>query len=211
MLARLALASSLFPLLAFAAPAPQAAKGDAKSKETKDAPSGRYAIDPVHTETLFKVKHMGVSNFYGRFNQASGTVFVDAETPADSQVKLTIDVGSFDTANADRDRHMKGPDFFNAEQFPKIVFESTKVTPKAGSKDQFDLAGNLTMHGVTKEITATIEQTGFAKLPAPMGGGSAVGYETKLTIKRSDFGLTTALDMLGDEVTVLVSLEAGKK
>jgi polyisoprenoid-binding protein YceI len=99
---------------------------------------------------------------------------------------------------------LKSPDFFNAKQFPSIIFKSTKVA-KAGAK--YQVTGDLTLHGTTKPITFEIEQTGSGKGPT---GAAVAGVEATLKIKRSDFGMNKMIPMIGDDVTVIVSLEGGK-
>ena len=109
-----------------------------------------YKVDPVHSSLIFSMKHFGVTDFYGRFKEISGTVTFDAADPSKSSVELTVPVESIDTQNEKRDQHLKSPDFFNAKQFPTITFKSTKVE---GSGDNYKISGDLTIHGVTKPIT----------------------------------------------------------
>ncbi len=188
-------------------PADPAAQAAAGAKKAAGA-DGRFEIDPVHSVVMFKIKHVGVSNFYGRFNDVGGKLLVDGDKPEESLISLTIKVGSVDTNSADRDTHLKSPDFFNAEEFPTIEFESEKVTSKGAGK--LEIAGKLKMHGVEKAITVQAEHTGFANVV--MMGGVRVGYEAKFTVKRSDFGVGQNMpDILGDDVEVLVSIEGGKK
>jgi len=135
-------------------------------------------------------------------------VMVDAESPAESIVKFTIPAAKVDTNNADRDKHLRSPDFFNADEFKTIEFESTKVEAKG--KDELEVTGDLTLHGVKKSITAHVKQTGFLEKTQM---GPRVGYETTLKIKRSDFGMKFGLDNggVGDDVDLIVSVEAGKQ
>jgi polyisoprenoid-binding protein YceI len=187
--------------------APPAPKPAAQEKSA-GGPDGRYSIDPVHSTVIFKVRHMGVSDFYGRFNEVSGMVMVDAEKPAESVVKFTVPAAKVDTNNPDRDKHLRSADFFNADEFKTIEFDSTKVESKG--KDEFEVTGDLNLHGVKKSITAHVKQVGYADTKQM---GIRVGYETKLTIKRSDFGMKMFLDngALGDDVDLIVSVEAAKK
>jgi len=176
----------------------------------KAGPSGRFTIDPVHSTVIFKIRHMGISDFYGRFNEVGGMIMVDGDDPAESIVKFTIPAAKVDTNNPDRDKHLRGGDFFNADEFKTIEFESTKVEAKGQANNEFELTGDLTMHGVKKSISAHVKQVGFAEKTQM---GARVGYETKLTIKRSDFGMKGFIDngALGDEVELIVSVEAGKQ
>ena len=178
----------------------------AASTEPAAAPAvaDAYTIDAVHSFVVFKVKHLGVSYAYGRFNDLSGTFAVDNENAANAAFDVKIKTESIDTGNEKRDAHLMSPDFFNARQFPELSFKSTKVEP-AGTNN-LNVTGDLTMHGVTKPVTVkmTLVGTGSAR------GASLAGYETTFTVKRSDFGMDFMLEGLGDEVTVMVGLE-GKR
>lgn len=186
---------------------PPAPKPAAQEKAAA-GPNGRYSIDPVHSTVIFKINHMGVSNFYGRFDDVSGMVMVDAENPAESVIKLTIPAAKVDTNNPDRDKHLRSADFFNADEFKTIEFDSTKIEAKG--KDEFEVSGDLNLHGVKKSVTARVKQIGFADKTQM---GARVGYETELKIKRSDFGMKFGLEKggVGDEVDLIVSVEAGKQ
>lgn len=190
-----------------APPAPKPAAPQPAAQGKTAGPDGRYSIDPVHSTVIFKIRHMGVSDFYGRFNEVSGMVMVDAEKPAESMVKFTVPPAKVDTNNPDRDKHLRSADFFNADEFKTIEFDSTKVEAKG--KDEFEVTGDLNMHGVKKSVTAHVKQVGFADTKQM---GVRVGYETTLTIKRSDFGMKMFLDngALGDDVELIVSVEAAK-
>ncbi len=193
------LVTSLALAFAFARPAPESVQ--------KDAPAGAatYEVDPVHSNTLFKIKHAGASWFRGRFDAMSGTIRYDAAAPDKSTVELAIDVGSVDTNSSKRDDHLKGADFFDAAQFPKATFKSTKVV-KQGSG--LAVTGDLALHGVTKSVTAQVEYVGGGK--GPMGNDVA-GFSATLVLQRSDFGIKTYPGMLGEEVTLTIDVEAGKK
>lgn len=165
-----------------------------------------YSIDPVHSSVAFRIKHMNLAPFYGQFNDISGTVKLDAADPTKSEMEVSIKVDAVDSHNEKRDAHLKSPDFFNAKNFPTMTFKS-KSFAKSGDH-AFDVSGDLTIHGVTKPITVKLEKTGEGKSPM---GGQAIGFGTEFTIKRSDFGMSGMLDALGDEVRVMIGLEAGKK
>jgi polyisoprenoid-binding protein YceI len=168
---------------------------------------GAFKIDPVHSTVLFKIRHMGVSNFRGRFNEANGTVTIDAAKPTASTIHFSIPAAKIDTNNADRDKHLRGTDFFNADEFATINFDSTKVEPKG--KDELEVTGDLSLHGVKKSITVHVKQIGYADIPK---AGVRVGFEASFQIRRSDFGMKSASDlgMLGDEVDLIVNVEAAK-
>lgn len=165
-----------------------------------------FQVDPVHSFVIFKVRHMNVGNAYGEFNDFKGTLVYDAEAPEKSSLDLTIDVNSLDTKNAKRDEHVKSPDMLNAKQFPTITYKSTAV--KKLDDTHFELTGDLTMHGVTKPVTAKLEKIGQATDPK---GGERIGGETTFTIKRSDYGMPGMQGALGDDITITVAIEAIKQ
>jgi polyisoprenoid-binding protein YceI len=165
-----------------------------------------WKIDPVHTEVMFAVSHLGVSTQYGRFNDISGTVMLDAENPENSSIELELKAASIDTGAEKRDEHLRGPDFFNAKQFPVITFESTSIE-KTGA-DTFEITGELSMHGKSKPLTVTFERMGTAKNPR---GETVTGGTTSFTIKRSEFGVDYLVGPVGDEVELMISVEAIKQ
>ncbi len=179
---------------------------NSSSPAAVSAAAATWNIDPVHSSIIFKVKHAGVSSFYGRFNKMSGTIVLNEEKPGDSTVEVTIPVESIDTNNGGRNDHLKSPDFFNAKEFPEITFAST-VIKKDGDK-RWKLEGEMTMHGVTQPVSAIVEMGGTGE----MRGTKIAGFETTFKFKRSDFGMKGMLDMLGDEITVMAGFEctAGK-
>ena len=179
--------------------------GFALSSTTAHA-ADTYAVDPVHTAALFKVKHVGVSYTYGRFNDVSGTVVFDAANPAASKVDITIQAGSVDTFNQKRDAHLANPDFFDAKQFPALKFVSTSF--KKIDDSTFDVTGDFTLHGTTKPITIKVAKIGEGKDP---WGGYRIGFETTFTIKRSDYGMSKMMEAVGDEVAITFATEAIKK
>ena len=163
-----------------------------------------FKIDPVHSSIVFSIKHL-VSDFYGRFNDVSGQVVFDKADPAKSSVEVTIPVESIDTHYAKRDQHLKSPDFFNAKQFPTIVFKSKSVE---GTGEKYKATGDLNLHGVTKPMTLEIKRGPDGKgLEGEIRGGG----ETRFTIKRSDFGMNFMQGGLGDEATVFLILQGVKQ
>ena len=170
-----------------------------------------YAIDKGHSEAAFTIKHL-VSKVSGRFNDFGGNVSLDPANPAQSSVEFTIKTASINTDNADRDKHLKSPDFFDVEKNPEITFKSSKVT--AAGKDKFNVDGALTMRGVTKQVTLPVEFQGFVKDP---WGNEKAGFAVETTLNRKDYGLVwnKALDqggyLLGDDVKIVINLEAAKK
>jgi polyisoprenoid-binding protein YceI len=166
-----------------------------------------FAVDGSHSFVVFGVSHLGVSYAYGRFNEISGSFDFDESAPAKSQIKIAIKAASIDTNNEGRDKHLKSPDFFNAEQFPEITFESKKVAHADGPIYKVD--GELTLHGVTKPLTVQAELVG--KGDRGQRFGYRAGFRTGFKIKRSDFGINYMPDGIGDEVEVTVSVEGVRK
>ena len=188
---------------AIAAPVPAAVAPAPAALAPAAAPTP-FEVDGVHSSVIFRIQHMGVSYFHGRFNSIQGLITLDAENPAGSSVELTIAAESVDTNNGKRDDHIRSPDFLNASEFPEIKFKSDSV--KALGDKSFEVAGQLTLHGETKPLTVKVEQTGLAK--NSRGEGQIAGFETTFTVKRSDFGMDQMLDALGDEVRLTVAVEA---
>jgi polyisoprenoid-binding protein YceI len=168
-----------------------------------------YQIDPAHSSVQFAVRHLMVSNVRGSFSGVTGTVTFDSANPSASTVNATIDVNTITTNDEKRDGHLKSPDFFDAAQYPVMTFKSTQVE-KTGDAE-FDVTGDLTLHGVTKKVVLDVEEVSSeAKDP---WGGTRVGVTAKTKIKRGDFGLTwnAALEaggvMVGDEIKIEFDLQ----
>jgi len=171
---------------------------------SRPAVADDYKIDDSHTSVIFGISHMGLSYTYGRFNKVSGTYALDATDATKSTFKVVIDAASVDTNNQGRDNHLRGPDFFNAGEFPLITFESTKVAARQeGEKTVYDVTGNMTMHGVTKEITLALVKLGEAN----MGRDYRTGFLCDVKLKRSDFGMSGGIPNVGDEVAITISFE----
>ena len=174
------------------------------------APAARaaetYAVDPVHSSISFGISHAGISDIHGRFNDFSGTFVIDKDDPSKSSFALDIKVASVDTNNAKRDEHLRAPDYFNAKQFPSLSFKSTKVKATDAG---YEVTGDLTLHGVTKPVTLTLK--GGHKVVEFPKGTPRIGVTSSVTIKRSEFDMKTELGALGDDVHIIVGLEAEKK
>lgn len=164
----------------------------------------KWKIDGVQSSVIFKVRHAGISHFYGRFNKIAGDFEINERTPKRSRVSIEVWTGSVDTNDAKRDKHLQGPDFFNVRQFPKMTFKS-KAVKKAG-KDLYKITGDFSLHGVTKEITVDAKFLGTAT----RRGTTKCGYEIKFSIKRSDFGMKYGLSTISDKVDLIVAIEAKK-
>ena len=160
-----------------------------------------FKVDPVHSSLLFRIKHLNVGYIYGRFNAYSGTFAFDRD-PGQCGLTFAVNIDSLDTANADRDKHLKGPDFFNVKEFPTASFKSKSV--KALDDKTYEVSGDLTLRGVTKEVTVRLERIGTAR---GMRGEVRSGIDTTFVIKRSDFGMKAAPQLLSDEVRITVAVE----
>jgi polyisoprenoid-binding protein YceI len=165
-----------------------------------------FTADPVHSGVVFRVKHMNTSHFWGRFNDIAGKFSIDESDPSQSTFAFTIKTASIDTNNAQRDQHLKSPDFFNAVQFPTLSFKSTAVT--RASDGTYEVVGDLTLHGVTKPVRVKVVPTGNGK---DMKGAPTAGIDASFIVKQSEFGMSKMVGPLGDDVWVNVSVEGVKK
>ena len=169
-----------------------------------------WQIDPAHSNVSFSVRHMMVSNVRGEFTKVSGTVEGDEKTPAQAVITATIDATSINTREAKRDDHLKSPDFLNVAKYPTIIFKSKKIEPSGSG--QFKVTGDLTLHGVTKEVVLDVSDV-TAPIKDPMGKTRA-GAQASTKIDRKDFGInwSKVIDggglMVGDEVAISVDVEA---
>lgn len=170
-----------------------------------------YTADPVHSEASFTVRHL-VSRVRGRFTDFAGTLVADSAKPEASSMEFSIKTASIDTANANRDKHLRSADFFETEKFPEITFKSSKIVTKG--KDAYDVTGTLSLHGVAKEVTLPVTFLGYQKDPQ---GNQRAGFETGVTLNRKDYGIVwnRSLDtggvVLGDDVNVSIVLAMVKK
>ncbi|QDU37703.1 hypothetical protein Mal4_20190 [Maioricimonas rarisocia] len=164
-----------------------------------------YQIDPQHTSVTFKISHLGIAWVHGRFNEVEGNVKLDTDDPSNSTFEVRIPVSSIDTKVKKRDDHLRSADFFDVKKYPELTFKSTKVRRK---EKGLEVTGDVTLHGVTKPLT--FDLTGGEKAEFP-DGVHRVGYSTSFVLKRSDFGMTTMLGPVGDEVHAEISFEAIRK
>jgi polyisoprenoid-binding protein YceI len=144
-----------------------------------------WSVDPVHSNVEFAVRHLMITTVKGRFTDVRGTVVLDEQHSEASSADITIGVASIDTREAQRDAHLRSADFFEAETYPTLTFRSKAV--RDHSSDGFTLVGDLTIHGVTREVTLDVTPEGRTKDP---WGGQRTGFTATTRIKRSDFGLT---------------------
>src|SRR4029079_14079846 len=144
-----------------------------------------WALDPVHSSVEFAVRHLMITTVKGRFAGVQGTVVLDDVTPSASSAEITIQAASIDTREPQRDAHLKSPDFFDVEKFPTLTFRSTAV--REWDEDGLTLVGDLTIHGVTREVALDVKNEGRTRDP---WGGERTGFTATTKIKRSEFGLT---------------------
>ena len=165
-----------------------------------------YKIDPVHSEVSFKIRHL-LAKTSGRFTAFGGAIKMDTADIRKSSVEVTIEVASLNTDNADRDKHLKSPDFFDVAKYPTITFKSTSV--KEVAKGKLEVTGDFTLHGVTKRITFPIANAGTQ--PGMKPGTVVAGFiDGALTINRNDYGIKSFPGALGDDVAISLNIEAGK-
>lgn len=195
--------------LAFAAVPFLALSLAATRPEEKAAPmaaAGTYEVDGVHSAILFQCMHMNTSWAFGRFDAYTGKITFDPAKPETSTVEFTIDTSSVDTANPKRDEHLKSPDFLDVKQFPSATFKSSKVAKKSGTT--YAVTGDLTLHGVTKQVTIDMDHTGGIEHPKV---GTKIGFLGHLAISRAAYGINYMPDGLGDEIKLTFSIQANKQ
>jgi len=168
------------------------------------AQPGSYMIDPAHTTVIFTVSHLGTSNLVGRFNTIEGDLTL--EPKGSSKVEVSIDTASVDTNHEKRDVHLRGPDFFNSKQFPKMKFTSSNVHFSNGEPEKIE--GMLSLHGKTLPVTLAVEPVGAGADP---WGGYRAGYHATAVIKRSDYGMNFMPGGIGDDIKVSLNIEAIKQ
>jgi polyisoprenoid-binding protein YceI len=176
---------------------------------TVPATATTWKIDPAHSVAEFKVKHMMIANVKGKFSGISGTLHLDEADPARSSVEASIPIETVFTGDAQRDTHLKSPDFFDSENHPEMTFKSTRIEGKGPG--ELIVTGDLTLHGVTKPVIFQVEgPTPPAKDP---WGNTRVGLEATTKINRKDFGLgwNAALEtggvLVGEEVAITLDVE----
>ncbi len=162
-----------------------------------------YTIDTSHANITFSLSHFGFSSPNGKFPGAEGKLVIDQEKPENSKVDVKIPVSELITGVPKLDEHLKKPDFFDVEKFPLATFTSTKVD--VTGKDTAKVTGDLTLHGVTKPVTLDVK---LNKLAENMFKKQTAGFSGTTTIKRSEFGITTYVPDLGDDVHLTIELEA---
>jgi polyisoprenoid-binding protein YceI len=161
-----------------------------------------WSVDPVHSTAIFSARHFNAGNVWGRFNEIKGDIAWDDQDPGKSSFNLTVNADSLDTHNQMRDNHLKGPDFFNVKQYGQITFKSTSIK-KSG--ENYEVTGDLTIKGATKPITVQLTKLGEGTDPR---GTPRIGFETRFTINRSDFGVSGLPGGVGEQIPMIVAIEA---
>ncbi|PZP38866.1 MAG: polyisoprenoid-binding protein [Pseudomonas fluorescens] len=182
------------------------------SLDYKTVTAGTYELDKTHASVIFKIDHLGFSNFAGRFDDIDGTATVNPVDLSKSGVVITIDADSADTGVDKLDEHLEGADFFNTEKYKSITFTSTKVEvtgTTANGKSIGKVHGLLNMLGVSKPVVLDVVFNGHGV--SPFGGNERIGFDGTTTIKRSDFGMSKMVPMVGDDVKVQIAVEFTKK
>lgn len=174
----------------------------------KTIPAGTFNVDPAHSKVGFEIPHLVISTVEGQFAKFDGSITIDSKLEK-SKAELNIDVASIDTANKDRDDHLRSADFFDVAKTPKMSFVVKKVV---GTADDLKLVGNLTIKGKTKEVTLDTKYLGDVN---DAYGNQKIAFSAVGKINRKDFGLTwnsavEAGPVVGDEVTLKIKIQAGR-
>ena len=196
----------------FTAPAALAAPGVSSTKPA-DLPAGHYVLDKTHASVVGKIKHMGFSNYQFRFTKVEASFDYDPKAPEASKINVTVDPASIDTSTgADAfglkfNKELAGDGWLEANKFPTATFVSTKVEPGPGQTGK--VHGDFTLHGVTKPIVLDVTFNGVGSGFVP--GSVKTGFSAVTTIKRSDFGVSKYVPLVGDEVQLNIEVEFDKK
>ena len=188
---RTAFRISLLPALLLAAALPALAETET------------FTFDKAHTLIGFRIRHI-LTKVEGRFKTFEGTIWLDRSNPSASKVDLTIQTGSIDTGVEARDNDLRSPNYFDAAKYPTITFRSTRIEPKGN--DQYDVTGDFSLHGVTKQIHVPVKAMGFA----PMGKMEKAGFEISFPIDRKEYGIAKGTPMVGEQVEINIQVEANK-
>jgi len=176
------------------------------------AQTTKWVIDKSHSKVQFDVAHLVISEVTGQFKSFDGSVLSDKPDFSDAKIEVSIDVNSINTDDEKRDGHLKGPDFFDANKYPKITFKSKSL--KKVNNNLYKLTGDLTMHGVTKEVVLDVQFNGIKNDP---WGNTKAGFKVTGKINRNDFGLkyNAPLEgggvLIGEEVNITCNLELLKQ
>ena len=206
------LASAALAVALFTAPAALAAPG-VSSVKPADLPAGHYVLDKTHASVVAKLKHMGFSNYQFRFTKVDADFTYDPKAPQASKINVTIDPASVDTATGGDafglkfNKELAGDGWLEANKFPTVTFVSTAVN--VGDGQHGTVTGDLTLHGVTKPVVLDVTFNGVGAGMVPLQ--TRTGFSASTTIKRSDFGVSKYVPLVGDEVTLNIEVEFEKK
>ncbi len=162
---------------------------------------GTYTLDPDHTQVEFGVMHLGLTPYYGRFSGASGTLVLSPRNPGESKLDVSIPTASVSTTSEKLNGELKSDDWLDAQKYPAVTFRSSKVTPSGGGNAK--VAGDLTLHGVTRPVTLDVQFIGAG--PNPLNKHYTVGFSATGQISRSEFGVTKYVPLIGDTVKITLS------
>ena len=171
----------------------------------------KWAIDPTHSSVDFSIKHMMIANVKGTFNSFDAQIEANPEDLTSASIEFKVDLSSIDTRNVDRDNHLRSADFFDVENNPTMTFNATSIV--SNGDGEYDVTGDLSLHGVTQKETFTVTYEGSGKDP---WGNEKAGFTVEGAIKRSDYGLTwnSALEtggvLVGDKVKISLDIQAAK-
>lgn len=186
-----------------------AAVGTASAAADPGLKAGTYTIDPTHTYGHFEVDHMGLSTVHGRVDVKNGTIRIDPGG-SDSHVKVALDPASVDTGNEARDAHLRDmEDFFDVRKYPTMTFESTRVRFDEDDASEATVRGKLTLHGVTRPVTLDVDDIACRDNPLEKSHYTC-GFSAETTLKRSDFGMTAYLPLVGDQIELTIDAEASR-
>ena len=172
----------------------------------------KWVIDPMHSEVQFKVKHLVISTVSGFFKSFEGSLETENEDFTDAKIQFSLDIDSIDTNQSQRDGHLKSGEFFDAENFPKVIFNSTSF--KGKGDDEYELNGHLEIKGTIKPVTLAVEYGGTTN---DFYGNTKAGFEISGKINRKDFGLTwdgiteAGSVVLGEEIKILINIQLAKQ
>ncbi|HVW97624.1 MAG TPA: YceI family protein [Mucilaginibacter sp.] len=176
------------------------------------ATTTKWAVDPMHSEVQFKVKHLVISTVSGFFKSFEGTMETEGDNFENAGISFAINIDSIDTNQTQRDEHLKSPEFFDSAQFPQITFKSTSFTKT--SDDEYDLVGDLTIKGITKSVKLAAE---FGGSTDDFYGNTKAGFEVTGKINRKDFGLTwdgvteAGSIVVGEDIKLLINIQFAKQ
>lgn len=171
----------------------------------------KWVLDPMHSEVQFKVKHLVISTVTGSFKSFEGSLETENEDFTGADINFSLDVNSVDTNQTQRDEHLKGADFFDAEKYPKITFKSTSFTKNG---DDYKLVGDLTIKDITKPVTLAVEHGGTA---GDFYGNTKAGFEITGKVNRKEFGLTwdgvteAGSIVVGEDIKLIINVQFAKQ